>query len=199
MPGSKKGERRGGAKPGHIRKTPTKRGFGTGGGRVKGTKNKPKSDEQLRAHVSTILNRHIPVAQKEKELEYYFTAVGRRLRLPKDVMLDAMRYFEESAIEWGEVLRANMQQSAMARTPEQTAIFETAVSVAEMRMREYVAMAVDVAYKAAPYVHPRLAAVMTSPGDDKDPGSLISQLFRELDEAGRPGRYIDHDASEVVK
>lgn len=198
MPGgSRKGERRGGAKPRIVRKPKvegaTKRGFGTGGGRVKGSKNKPKTEEQLKARVVEILNRHIPVAQKEKQIEHYFMAVGKRMRLPKDVMLDAMRFFEESAIEWGEVLRANLEQSAAARTPEEVAVFEGAVGVAENRMREYVTMAVDVAYKAAPYVHPRLAAVITNPGGDKSAGNLISDLFRELDEAGRPGRYIDHE------
>jgi hypothetical protein len=197
MGGSKKGERRGGAKPRIVRKPKiegaTKRGFGTGGGRTVGTKNKPKTEEQMKARVNQILSRHIPVARKAEEIEHYFMAVGKRLRLPKEVMLDAMRFFEESAIEWGEVQRANLIQSAMATTAEERVIYEEAVSVADMRMREYLTQAVDVAYKVAPYVHPRLAALITNPQDDKNPLSAVAMLFKELDEAGRPPQYIDHD------
>lgn len=203
MGGSKKGERRGGAKPRIVRKpkleTATKRGFGTGGGRVKGSKNKPKTEEKMKERVNEILNRHIPIARKEQEIEHYFMAVGRRLRLPKEVMLDAMRFFEESAIEWGEVQRANLIQSAAAKTAEERAIYEQAVSVADMRMREYLTQAVDVAYKVAPYVHPRLAALITNPGGDQSPLNAVAALFKELDEAGRPAGYIDHDPGEVMK
>ncbi len=57
-------------------------------------------------------------------------------------------------------------------------------------------MAVDVAYKAAPYVHPRLAAVITNPGSADSPLNAIATLFRDIDEAGKAPRYIDHDANE---
>ena len=196
MPGSRKGERRGGAKP-RIVRTPRKpsvgRGFGTGGGRAKGVKNKPKTEEQMKARVNQILSRHIPVARKAEEIEHYFMAVGKRLRLPKEVMLDAMRFFEESAIEWGEVQRANLIQSAMATTAEERTVYEAAVATADLRMREYLTQAVDVAYKVAPYVHPRLAALITNPQDDRNPLNAVAMLFKELDEAGRPPAYIDHD------
>jgi len=195
--GSKKGERRGGAKPRIVRKPKiegaTKRGFGTGGGRQVGSKNKPKTEEKMKQRVNEILNRHIPVARKEQEIEAYFMAVGKRLRLPKEVMLDAMRFFEENAIEWAEVQRANLLQSAMAKTVEEKTVYEAAVATADMRMREYLTQAVDVAYKVAPYVHPRLAALITNPQDDRNPLNAVAMLFKELDEAGRPPQYIDHD------
>jgi hypothetical protein len=200
MPGSRKGERRGGAKPRIVRKPKiegaTKRGFGTGGGRIKGSKNKPKTEEKMKQRVNEIMNRHIPVARKEQEIEAYFMAVGKRLRLPKEVMLDAMRFFEENAIEWAEVQRANLVKSAMAKTIEERVVYEEAVSVADMRMREYLTQAVDVAYKVAPYVHPRLAALITNPQDDRNPLNAVAMLFKELDEAGRPSQYIDHDPAE---
>jgi hypothetical protein len=200
MPGSKKGERRGGAKPRIVRKPKiegaTKRGFGTGGGRQVGSKNKPKTEEKMKQRVNEILNRHIPVARKEQEIEAYFMAVGKRLRLPKEVMLDAMRYFEEGAIEWAEVQRGNLLKSGLAKTDEEKLIYEQAVATADARMREYLTQAVDVAYKVAPYVHPRLAALITNPQDDRNPLNAVAMLFKELDEAGRPPQYIDHDPGE---
>jgi hypothetical protein len=189
MSGSKKGERRGGARKGRGQ-------FKLGnklGGRTEGAKNKSKFDPVL----GVILNKQNTPLRKEQELEMYFAAVGKRMRLPKEVMLDAMRYFEESGIEWGEVVRANMMKSALSKTPEDQAIFEAAVAGAEQRMREYILMAVDVAYKAAPYVHPRLAAVLTNPGSGDSPLNAVAALFRDLDEAGRVPRYIDHDPGEV--
>jgi len=195
MPGSKKGERRGGAKPGHIRKSAAPAKPRNKGGRPRGSENKSK----FHAEVGVILNRHKTPLQKEQELEMYFAAVGKRMRLPREVMLDAMRYFEESGIEWGQVLQANMIASAGAKTVEERAVYESAVSAAEARMQQYLAMAVDVAYKAAPYVHPRLAAMITNPTAGESPLNAIGLLFKDLDEAGRPPKYIDHDPSEVVK
>lgn len=192
MSGSKKGERRGGARPGHIRKTPPRHSFG---GRKKGSKNKPKIDPE----VVRILNKRVPVAARERELEMYFTVTGRRTRLPKDVMLSAMRYFEENAIEYSEVLRANMDAEARADTPEARAVLGAAVAAAEGQVDKYLAMAVDVAYKAAPFMHPRLAALITNPGGDRNAADLLQLLMSDLDEAGKPARFIDHDPGEVVK
>lgn len=203
MGGSRKGERRGGAKPRIVRKPKlegeTKRGFGTGGGRKKGSLNKPKTEEKMKQRVNEILNRHIPVARKEQEIEAYFMAVGKRLRLPKEVMLDAMRFFEENAIEWAEVQRANLIQSATAKTIEERTVYEAAVATADMRMREYLTQAVDVAYKVAPYVHPRLAALITNPQNEQNALNAVAMLFKELDEAGRAPTYIDHDPQEAAE
>lgn len=203
MPGSRKGERRGGAKPRIVRpakgsKTGLGRGLGTGAGRAKGSLNKPKPDAVVRAKVLEVLGSHKSVAQKEKAIENYFTAVGRRMRLPKDVMLDAMRFFEDSAADWYDVLQANMQQSALAASDEEKAVFEQAVGVADRAVKESLMLAVDVAYKAAPFVHPRLAALLANPGNDQNPMNAVAALFKELDEAGRPAGYIDHDPNEVM-
>lgn len=198
MPGSKKGERRGGAKPGHVRKSAPKpggRGGGTGKGRAMGTGNKSKFDPQI----GVILNKHNSPLEKEQELEMYFIAVGKRMRLPKEVMLDAMRYLEETGIQWADVVRENMKQLADCTELETRAVFERAIEFAELRVREYILLAVDVAYKAAPYIHPRLAAVITNPGSGESPLNAIAALFKDLDEAGKPAPYIDHDNSEVAK
>ena len=197
MGGSRKGERRGGAKPRLVRKpktvmaAPTKRKAG----RPPGAKNKPKHDPII----SKILSKRAPVDRKEAELEMYFTVTGRRMRMPKEVMLDAMRYFEESAIEYSDVLRANLDRQAAAETPEELQIMAQAVALAENQVDKYVSMAADVAMKVAPFVHPRLAAIVTRQDDGSSPTSLLQLLMQDLDEAGKPARYIEHDASETVK
>lgn len=204
MSGSRKGERRGGARPGHIRKSAkpampdpaavVKRKPG----RPPGAKNKLKP--RVNPEVVQILNkRGVSIASRERELEMYFTVVGKRDRLPKDVLLGAMRYFEESAIEYSEVLRANLEAAARATGPEAQAIMAAAVSLAEAQVDKYVSMAADVAFKAAPFVHPRLAALITNPGGDKSASTLFDMLMRDLDEAGKPARYIDHETGEVAK
>lgn len=204
MSGSRKGERRGGARPGHIRKT-AKPAIPNAAATVKrkagrppGAKNKikPRVDPEV---VQILNKRGVSIATRERELEMYFTVTGRRERLPKDVLLGAMRYFEESAIEYSEVLRANLEAATRAKGPEAQATMAAAVAAAEGQVDKYVSMAADVAFKAAPFVHPRLAALLTNPGGDKSAGSLLELLMRDLDEAGRPARYIDHDANEGTK
>lgn len=201
MGGSRKGERRGGAKAGHIRKsakppvpTPTLKRLA---GRPKGARNKPKYGPD--PEVLQILNKRTSVAAKEAEVEMYFTVTGKRTRLPKDVLLSAMRYFEESAIEYSQVLQANIRAAGEAKGPEAQALMSAAVAGAEAQVDKYVSMAADVAFKAAPFIHPRLAALLTNPGGDKAAGTLLDLLMRDLDEAGKPARYIDHDADEVAK
>jgi hypothetical protein len=194
--GSRKGERRGGARPGHVRKTakppaPDAAQSKRKAGRPFGSKTKPK--HVIDPEVLLILNRRTSLESRQREVEMYFMVTGKRERLPKDVLLSAMRYFEESAIEYSQVLRANLEEAAKADTPEAQALLSAAVAAAEGQVDKYVSMAADVAFKAAPFVHPRLAALMTNPGGDRSAGSLLDLLMRDLDEAGKPARYIDHD------
>jgi hypothetical protein len=195
MPGgSKKGERRGGAKPGRIQKDKIPRVAGTikRGGRPPGSGNKSKFDPAL----GVILNKRQDPLKKEQELEMYFLAVGRRMRMPREVMLDAMRYLEETGIQWAETVKENMKLLAACKDQKEREPFEQAITFAETRVREYILLAVDVAYKAAPYCHARLAALITNPQDDRNPLNAVAMLFKELDEAGRPATYIDYDPAE---
>jgi hypothetical protein len=199
MAGSKKGERRGGAKPGHIRKTVVPaakkpKSPKSKGGRPFGSKNKPKYDPALVA----LLNKrgHGGIERREREIEMYRVITGKSVRLPKEVMLDAMRYFENSAVEYSQVLQANLEAAAEAKTPEERIMLGEAVSQAEGQVDKYVAMAADVAFKAAPYLHPRLAAIITNPGGDKSSMTMLQMLMQDLDEAGKPARFIEHDPDE---
>ena len=197
MPGSRKGERRGGANPNHIRKTaaPAKPVVVPKRRRGQRGPDKPMIDPG----VSKLVNRQgVPPARMERDLDMYFTITGRRERLPRDVMLSAMRYFEENAIDYANVLRENMLLAGQVDPDDDLnrAVMTSAIAAAEAQVDKYVSMAADVAFKAAPYLHPRLAAMITAQGTDKSAETLFSMLMRDLDEAGKPARYIDHDPNE---
>lgn len=186
MAGSKKGERRGGAKPGR-QKT---------GGRQKGVTNRPKFDPVAGLNPAA----HRSRLQLEDEQQMYFLATGTSQRLPRDVMLDAMRYFENTANEYMKVFEANMAAELEAlKTGDQIAIERAARGVvyAENRLREYILMAVEVGYKVAPYVHARLSAIAVA-DTSQNPLNMIRQLLQDIDEAGKVGRYIDHDPTETA-
>lgn len=190
MAGSRKGERRGGAKPGR-QKT---------GGRTKGVGNKPK---KITTALLTLDTRVIHKSRLtlEQERDLYRIAVGDDARLPKEVMLDAMRYFENTAREYLKMLQANMEvELAAIKSGDKIAMASAALGVelAERRVDDYLARAVDVGYKAAPYVHARLSAILVNPGDSDKPLNAIRQLMQDIDEAGGRSRFIEHDAGERV-
>lgn len=191
--GSKKGEHRGGAKP------KGERGFRKGHklatGRPKNAKSKPLGAAQRDSEVVAIMNNpRLGPAEREKRLESYFVITGRRIRMPREVMLDAMRFFEDQAVEYHEVMTANMELAAGAEDDAVRQIYEQHVAAAEMKLNQSLGMAVDVAYKVAPFCHPRLAAVITNPaGDAKNPFNVLALLMQDLDEAGKPARFIDHE------
>ena len=60
-------------------------------------------------------------------------------------------------------------------------------------------MAADTAMKVAPYIHAKLAALITAPGNEKTNATLLSMLMRDLDEAGRQAKYIDHIPTDGAK
>lgn len=206
--GSKRGEKRGGAKPSVLRvkkadksvdpSTPKKPRKvppphdNQNGGRRYGSHSKPTFDPQ----VGVLLTKHRSPLKREQELEMYFMITGKRMRMPKEVMLDAMGYFEDRAVQHVQVAYANLEMAEQAETPEARQLYNEAAMLEEQRAREYLVTATDVAYKVAPFVHPRLSAIMTNPGANDSPTTLLATLMRELDEAGQPPRYIDHQAEE---
>lgn len=186
MAGSKKGERRGGAKPGR-QKT---------GGRTKGVGNRPKFDPVAGLNTAA----HRSRLQLEEEQEMYMVATGDRERLPRDVMLSAMRYFERTAMEYMGMLQSNMEAELAAIKSGDVVKIDMAargVVFAENRLREYILMAVEVGYKVAPYVHARLSAIAVADAS-QTPLNAVRQLLKDIDEVGRHARYIDHDPSETA-
>ena len=193
MAGSRKGERRGAADPNHIRKTAAP---------AKARKPKPLGGVPKLGSVglARIVNRpRVGPEQMERDVEAYFLISGKRERLPKDIMLSAARYFEETAIQYARVMQANMVAAAQAQNVEDRVVLEMAVREAEGAVDKYVAMAADTAMKVAPYIHAKLAALITAPGNEKTNATLLSMLMRDLDEAGRQAKYIDHVPTDGAK
>lgn len=189
MPGgSRKGERRGGAKPKPWAHANLK---GKIGRKPVGAKPKPKVE--IGKEVMAILASRAEPKTKEEKLEHYLIISGKRLRLPKEVMLAAMNFYEETAIEDVELMQANLECAAVADSPEAKAMFLEAAEQFEGRVRINLNLAVDVAYKVAPFIHPKLAAIITNPGSTDNPLNILGTLLRDLDEAGRPARYLDHE------
>lgn len=193
MAGSRKGERRGAADPNHIRKTAAP---------AKARKPKPLGGVPKLGSVglARMVNRpRVGPEQMERDVEAYFLISGKRERLPKDIMLSAARYFEETAIQYARVMQANMVAAAQAQKVEDRVVLEMAVREAEGAVDKYVAMAADTAMKVAPYIHAKLAALITAPGNEKTNATLLSMLMRDLDEAGRQAKYIDHVPTDGAK
>jgi len=195
MPGSKKGEHRGGAKGKRFASNAHLIDPAVHKSR-KGSKDKPKV--VIGQEVMRIMNSRMQPEVKQIQMERYFIVTGKRLRMPKEVMLAAMSFFEEAAIEDVEIMQANLELAGSAASDEEKEPFLKAATVAEDRVRANLTTAVDIAYKVAPYIHPRLSAIMTNPGSDSSPLSILGVLLQDLDEAGRPARYIDHAKSEDV-
>lgn len=197
MPGSRKGERRGGANPNRPKRAhPTGKPHTNVRKAAKRAGLKPVAfDDPV---LASVIRAKVPPAQTERQLEAYRMASGENLRLPKEVMLGMMHYFEETTHEYHQVMGENMQRAAAAKTPEQRAVYEAAVSHSEQMVKEYALLTVDVAARCAPFCHPRLAAVMTGnqPGGQESPWNVLGLLMKDLDEAGKAPRYIEHDPQE---
>lgn len=189
MTGSKKGERRGGAKG--KRNWVSNPNLGQDGGRNKGSKDKPKV--VIGQEVMRIMNSRMQQEAKERQMERYFIVTGKRLRMPKEVMLAAMAFFEEAAVEDVEIMQANLELAGSAESEDEKEPFLKAAALSEERVRTNLTLAVDIAYKVAPYIHPRLSAVMTNSNTGDTSLSILSVLLQDLDEAGRPARYIDNE------
>lgn len=178
MAGSRKGERRGGAKPG--RKRPS------GGAR---------KDPSLKiSKVVSVLapkgpRQRAPTVEREKQIHFLIT--GHSELLPRDAMLKAMRYFFEKAQHF-----LNVSQGLIAtepETPKQKEEQDQDIIAAEAQVERYFLMGSDIAYKVAPYIHPRLSAIAVAPAnaESKD---LFTLLLEEIDAQGRERRMrvIEH-------
>jgi hypothetical protein len=104
---------------------------------------------------------------------------------PREVMLKAMRYFEGQAEEYLEMAKWLRRQLLEPKTQDEIAASEAQLDAVEIRVRDFYMMAVDVAYKCAPYVHPRLQAIQMQHGASGSATSLIGALLDEIDQAAR--------------
>lgn len=99
--------------------------------------------------------------------------------LPREVMLQAMRHFFEMA------LTAHTEVNRLIGEGDQAA-----AATAELKFERYMILAGDMAYKAAPYLHARLQAVMLSTPQDRPPASAIAELLKEINATMREPRGL---------
>lgn len=189
--GSKKGEHRGGAKPKRHWTPNPEFGKSVRGGKSKGTKNKPRGE--IAKEVLQILGSKAEPATKELKLETYFLISNKRLRMPKEVMLAAMAFFEETAIEDVELMYANLERAGQVEAGAAKTALLVAAEQFETRAHRNLITAVDIGYKLAPFIHARYSAIINTPGSTDSPLNVLGVLLRDLDEAGRPARYLDHE------
>lgn len=190
MPGSRKGEHRGAANPNRVRRAPS----------VK----KPRTSKPRRRNIVGMLDEGTALVVNSKarfvadqERELYMLATGEVQRLPKDVMVSTMQYFERVALDWMSVMHANMQAEVAATNLAEKVAYRAAVAAAEGQVRDYLVLACDVGSKVAQYIHPKFSAIAIAGAGDT-PLNAMAQLMRDLAELGstRAQRFIEHDPDE---
>lgn len=175
--GSKRGEHRGGAKgergrPPGPRFDPAKGVVGRG----------PRQK-----HAKSLLS-----VQREENMRVLLNSGI----MPKDVMLSAMRYFQDAADQYRAVMQANLMEAVkFAGEPAKAEVYENAAAAAEARFTYYLREACDVAYKVSPYCHARLMGVVNDPAAlNQGTGyEIIFGILKEIEsEARSQPMVIEH-------
>lgn len=105
---------------------------------------------------------------------------------PKDVLLDNMHFYMQGAFDWqGYLVKAMSVEPATKDSMED-------VAAATIQIERFRRLASDDAYKVAPYIHPRLAAVITNAGSGDNPADVIQSLLDDIDARQRDPRVIEH-------
>lgn len=112
---------------------------------------------------------------------------------PKEAMLDAMRVMQRRAADVRLLVNDLRQQLVGAATPAERADIAERLLAAEERFDRYLAAVVDTAYKAAPYVHARLTAMMVRNDANDRVRTPMQTLMAEIDKVmrGPVGRGTD--------
>lgn len=163
MPGSKKGERRGNARK-RTHETPNEVMLDAARRSDRGKKIAPARVEQ-RIEIARIIG-------TDDGSVYHMT--------PKEVLLENMHYFQQAARDWQSVYLQ------LCSLPNPTEEQRNAIVRAEMEIERARKAASEEAYKAAPFCHPRLAAIVQDDGNKgSNPDSIVSMMLDEIDVAER--------------
>lgn len=173
MGGSVKGEKRGAA------------GRVVGAAKGKGAPKAPRAPQQK------IGGPEKPHRTHTKASEEYYRDIHRVLNgetgremQPRELMLEAMRYFHAQAEEHKQMAEWLLDQLKECKAKEDFEQWDVRNDFIGGRIREFYLIAVDIAYKAAPYVHARLSAVQVT-GANNGPIEVVGMLLKEIDEANR--------------
>jgi hypothetical protein len=96
---------------------------------------------------------------------------------PKQVMLDNMHHFQNAAYQYEAMV------IMMTRQPDSEET-RRAIAVYEMEVERHRRIASDEAYKVAPFVHPRLAAIAVR-GDTGHGDDIVQLMLDEIDAKNR--------------
>lgn len=171
--GSKKGEHRGNAK----RRPETTHDVMRDALSVE-----PAAHHMTRARRLNALEHRIRVARK-----IYGPSGEVRDMTPREVMLNNMHYFIQGAFDW---------QDHLMKVVDQPVTLESAAEIerAQTQIERYRNLASEDAYKVAPYIHPRLAAVLTSSDSGQNAQSIVEALLDDIDARQREPKVIEHQA-----
>lgn len=167
MAGSRKGEHRGGAKPGHVATT-----VASPAGKVKKQRKAPRAPKRSEEYYREI-TRVISGEDMRKDIE------------PRDVMLEAMRYFHAEAMEERSMKAQLLAQAA--RLPPDDPRWVTVNQMlgdCQSRIERMHIVATDTAFKVAPYTHAKLSSIEIT-GPDKGPVNIIHTLLDDIHKANR--------------
>lgn len=163
MAGSRKGEQRGGARPG------------------RGRTSAPRQSQPRAAEVMPP-PKHQVVKAHALDREMFEIITGQKsLEMPVDVQLENLRKFQKKARQY-EAYAAELILT-VPKNEKHRRELEAEIALCEMREREYRILASQVARDAAPFHHPRLAAVAhyTPQGG----GDLFDALLDEINQSPR--------------
>lgn len=168
--GSKKGEHRGAAKK-----------------RTHPTPNEVMREAVLRpagarGHSAKTIERRIAVARTINGHSGKVTDLT-----PKEVLLGNMHFFAQAAADW----QRELLRLAGSKDPEDV----RRISHAESEIERYRNLASEDAYKLAPYVHPRLGAVIVGGNVGESAPDIVRALLDDIDARQREPRVIEHDPS----
>lgn len=164
MAGSRKGEHRGGAKPGHVSTKPKAVTV------PKPRRRAPRKTEEYYREITAVL--HGNELNKDE---------------PREVMLEAMQYFVDCARSERSLKEDMIRSLARCRTDQEFAVVGDMLGGSEQRIKELYQLALDAGFKVAPYVHAKMSSIEIS-GPDKGPISIIHELLTDIHNSnkGRP-------------
>lgn len=190
--GSKKGEHRGQLR--RSLKSPTDQKVIRRGRKPKGAYT--ALFDPKRGVVRKVNSKHRLTVERESAMATMISGNVLANILPREVMLDGMRYYFEQWNEFRTLVQANVALAGSAKTEAAGKAFADAIAADEMQRDRYWLMAMDAARNAAPYCHARLQAVVNV-GDTPDgPYEAILSILDEIEQVARsqPMITIEHKA-----
>lgn len=185
--GSRKGIPRGNAKPnrGKIRKSRIRRdAYDTPNALMRDA---VKRRDGLHGPMPAVTEHRIQIARL-----IHAPSGDVRDMTPREVLLDNMHYSVQAAYDW----QAELMKLAAEPQNEDTAkrITEVLFEVERYRM-----LASEDAYKVAPYIHPRLAAVAVGANAGISAHDIVQALLDDIDARQRDPRVIEHQTANGRK